>query len=115
MEQLQMLGLSEARAKLFDLADEPQPTLLLRHSKPRAVLVPYGIWVELRNENEKLKNALADYGSKTNSPPLRFKAKPRIDLERNARILSQVLDLADKLPHRRRGKLAFPPFLTRLA
>ena len=33
---------------------------------------------------------------------------PAIDLQHNARILGQVLDLAEKLPHRRRGPLTFP-------
>ena len=39
--------------------------------------------------------------------------EPDIDVERNARIFEQVLDLAERLPTRRRGRLAFPP-LTRL-
>jgi len=33
---------------------------------------------------------------------------PKIDVERNARILEQVLDLAERLPARRRGRLTFP-------
>jgi transcriptional regulator with XRE-family HTH domain len=37
-----------------------------------------------------------------------------IDIDRNARILAQVLDLAEELPSRRRGQLTFPP-LHRLA
>jgi len=82
MEQLKMLGLSEARTKLFDLADESKPTLLLRHSSPRAVLVPYAAWVELQVEIEDLKGVIAGYRSRTNSPQLRL---PTIDLERNAR------------------------------
>jgi hypothetical protein len=36
-------------------------------------------------------------------------AVPSVDPERAARILSQVLDLADSLPTRRRGELRFPP------
>jgi transcriptional regulator with XRE-family HTH domain len=36
------------------------------------------------------------------------------DLERAASILAQVLDLAEALPHRRRGALGYPP-LHRLA
>lgn len=32
-----------------------------------------------------------------------------VDTERAARILSQVLDLAESLPARRRGELEFPP------
>jgi transcriptional regulator with XRE-family HTH domain len=34
---------------------------------------------------------------------------PRIDGERNARVLSEVLDLAERLPWRPRKKLSFPP------
>jgi transcriptional regulator with XRE-family HTH domain len=33
-----------------------------------------------------------------------------IDLSRNARILEDVLDLADHLPHRPTDELVFPPF-----
>ena len=33
---------------------------------------------------------------------------PKIDVERNAKILQQVLDLAERLPARRRGPLTFP-------
>jgi transcriptional regulator with XRE-family HTH domain len=34
-----------------------------------------------------------------------------IDPERAGRILGQVLDLAEALPHRRPGRLAYPPLL----
>jgi len=40
---------------------------------------------------------------------LEARRAPRVDLERNARILAQVLDLAERLPTRRRGRLAYPP------
>ena len=69
MEQLKMIALSKARAKLFDLADEAHPTLLLRHSSPRAVIVPYDSWVELQAEIEDLKGTIAAYRSRTNSSP----------------------------------------------
>jgi hypothetical protein len=39
----------------------------------------------------------------------------RIDLERNASVLAQVLDLAERLPWRPRRTLAFPPFSRRLS
>jgi transcriptional regulator with XRE-family HTH domain len=35
----------------------------------------------------------------------------RLDDERAGRVLAQVLDLAEALPHRRRGRLAYPPRL----
>jgi hypothetical protein len=34
---------------------------------------------------------------------------PSVDVQRNARIFEQVLDLAERLPARRRGRLSFPP------
>lgn len=34
--------------------------------------------------------------------------RPHLDLAANARALEQVLDLAEMLPRRRRGKLTFP-------
>ncbi|HVL91260.1 MAG TPA: helix-turn-helix transcriptional regulator [Actinomycetota bacterium] len=36
--------------------------------------------------------------------------QPRIDVERNARILEQVLELAEGLPYRPRKTLAYPRF-----
>lgn len=100
MEPVRMIAVSKARAKLSDLADDPEPTLLLRHSAPRAVLVPYATWVELNVEIDALKQALARATT--------HQAQP-IDAERNARILSEVLDLAESLPYRPRRHLAFPP------
>lgn len=38
---------------------------------------------------------------------------PRIDVERNAKILAQVLDLAERLPWRARRTLSYPPLRTR--
>jgi transcriptional regulator with XRE-family HTH domain len=40
---------------------------------------------------------------------LEARRAPNVDLHRNARILEQVLDLAERLPTRRRGRLMFPP------
>jgi uncharacterized protein len=37
----------------------------------------------------------------------------RLDDERSGRVLAQVLDLAEALPHRRRGRLTYPPRLRR--
>jgi transcriptional regulator with XRE-family HTH domain len=41
-------------------------------------------------------------------------ATPPVDPRRAARILAQVLDLAEELPARRRGRLEYPP-IARLA
>lgn len=40
---------------------------------------------------------------------LRLEPAAPVDPERAGRILAQVLDLAEQLPARRRGRLAFPP------
>lgn len=40
-------------------------------------------------------------------------ARRRVDPDRAGRILSQVLDLAESLPTRRRGTLRFPPLRPR--
>jgi transcriptional regulator with XRE-family HTH domain len=39
----------------------------------------------------------------------------RIDVQRNARILAQVLDLAERLPWRPRKALRYPPLRSRMA
>jgi len=39
----------------------------------------------------------------------------RAQLEHSAQVLSQVLDLAEQLPHRPRGELAYPPLSRRAA
>lgn len=44
-----------------------------------------------------------------------LRLRPMIDLERNARILADVLDLADRLPKRPRGPLNYPPLPRRAA
>jgi transcriptional regulator with XRE-family HTH domain len=44
-----------------------------------------------------------------------LKLSPRIDVERNARILADVLDLAEQLPWRPKRHLANVPFLRRIA
>jgi hypothetical protein len=40
---------------------------------------------------------------------------PRIDHARNAQVLAQVLDLAERLPWRPRRKLQYPPFKRQIA
>ncbi len=43
-----------------------------------------------------------------------LRLSPQIDLEHNARILSQVIDLAHSLPYRPRRRIEFPPFRKRV-
>lgn len=40
---------------------------------------------------------------------LTVRPRRQLDLARNARVLAEVLDLAELLPHRRRSELTFPP------
>ncbi|HMQ25623.1 MAG TPA: helix-turn-helix domain-containing protein [Acidimicrobiales bacterium] len=41
---------------------------------------------------------------------VRWETPPRIDVEANGRVLADLLDLVDHLPHRRDDDLTFPPF-----
>lgn len=41
---------------------------------------------------------------------LRLARAPAVDTERARRLLGQVLDLAEALPTKRRGRLQYPPF-----
>lgn len=41
---------------------------------------------------------------------LRWPPRPAVDVERNARVLEDLLDLADHLPRRSAPVLGFPPF-----
>lgn len=56
---------------------------------------------------EALARILAAAGLELRAAP----AVRRLDDERAGRVLAQVLDLAEALPHRRRGRLAYPPRL----
>jgi transcriptional regulator with XRE-family HTH domain len=46
---------------------------------------------------------------------LRAMPRPRVDFEKAGRILAEVLDLAEALPQRRRGLLAYPVLSRRVA
>ncbi|MFA5786682.1 MAG: helix-turn-helix transcriptional regulator [Actinomycetota bacterium] len=73
---------------------------------PRSVLNAY----ERRHRQpgaEALASILAAAG-------FELRLAPHIDRERNARVLAEVLDLAERLPWRPRRKLAFPPFNRRV-
>lgn len=58
---------------------------------------------------DTLERILAAAGARLDLA-LRWEAPPRIDVEANGRVLADLLDLVDHLPHRRDGDLAFPPF-----
>jgi uncharacterized protein len=56
---------------------------------------------------EALARILAAAGLELRAEP----AARSLDDERSGRLLAQVLDLAEALPHRRRGRLVYPPRL----
>ena len=94
--------LREAR----EAAGLTQAALARRAGIPRSVLNAYE-----RDHRQPGAEALADL---LRAAGFELRLTPRIDLERNARILKQVLDLAAKLPYRPRRTLAYPPLHRRL-
>jgi transcriptional regulator with XRE-family HTH domain len=80
-----------------------QAELARRSGVPRTVVNAYERGAR-QPAADTLAQLLAAAGSELAARPA-----PRVDLEHNARILEQVLDLAELLPTRRRGRLGFPP------
>lgn len=83
-----------------------QAALARKANIPRSVLNAYE-----RGRRQPGANALA---SILEAAGFELRLVPRIDLERNARILTQVLDLAWRLPWRPRPTLTYPPFNSRI-
>jgi len=86
-----------------------QAELARRTGMPRSVLSAY--------EHGHRQPAVAALARITAAAGLKIDVAPaagRLDLVRAGGILAQVLDLAEQLPQRRRGKLAYPP-LSRFA
>jgi len=92
-----LLRTSRARAGLS------QAELARRARVPRTVVNAYE-----RGSRQPAADTLALLVAATGSE-LEARRAPDVDLEHNARILQQVLDLAEHLPSRRRGRLMFPP------
>ena len=86
-----------------------QAELARRAGVPRSVLNVYE-----RGRREPGADALARILSAAGFE-LGLTPVPPIDPERAGRLLTQVLDLAEALPTRRRGRLAYPPFRERVA
>jgi uncharacterized protein len=86
-----------------------QAELARRAGIPRSVLNVYE-----RGRREPGAEALARI-LRTAGFELRLVRTPAVDAERAGRVLAQVLDLADALPTKRRGRLAYPPFRERVA
>ena len=81
-----------------------QAELARRAEMPRSVLNAYE-----RHHRQPGVDALARIAR---AAGLEVRVGPpaaRLDPARAGRILGQVLDLAEQLPHRRRGRLAYPP------
>ncbi|MEX2394330.1 MAG: helix-turn-helix transcriptional regulator [Actinomycetota bacterium] len=83
-----------------------QAKLARRAGIPRSVLNAYE-----RGHRQPGANALASILA---AAGFRLEARPMIDLERNAKILAQVIELTESLPRKRRGALRFPPFRQRV-
>src|ERR1700676_2371734 len=92
-----LLRSSRARAGIS------QAELARRTHVPRTVVNAYERGAR-QPAADTLALLLAAAGSELEARPA-----PKVDLERNARILEQVLDLAERLPTRHRGRLTFPP------
>jgi len=92
-----LLRSSRARAGIS------QAELARRTRVPRTVVNAYERGTR-QPAADTLALLLAAAGSELAARPA-----PKVDVERNARILEQVLDLAERLPTRRRGRLTFPP------
>lgn len=84
-----------------------QAALARRAGVPRSVLNAYE-----RGHRQPGANAL---DSILRAAGFTLELHRTIDLEHNARILEQVIDLAEQLPYEPRKRLAFPPFHERVA
>jgi transcriptional regulator with XRE-family HTH domain len=82
-----------------------QAELARRAGIPRSVLNAYE-----RGKRQPGADALA---SILRVAGFELRLAPRIDYARNARVLAEVLDLAERLPWRPRRTLSFPPFAGR--
>jgi transcriptional regulator with XRE-family HTH domain len=85
-----------------------QAQLARRAGVPRSVVNAYE-----RGKREPGTEALARLAASAGFELELSRAPRRVDPERAGRILSQVLDLAEGLPTRRRGQLRFPPLKER--
>jgi prevent-host-death family protein len=72
--ELEMVPVSDAKVRLHELVSGAanRPILLLRRSRPEAVLVSYDRWVELRREIEDLNDRLALHRAKQTPPDMRL-------------------------------------------
>jgi transcriptional regulator with XRE-family HTH domain len=95
-------------AEIRDRSGLTQAQLARRAGMPRSVVNAYERGKRVPG-TDALARLAASAGLQLGLSP----AVRSVDPERAARILSQVLDLAESLPSRRRGKLRFPPLKER--
>jgi transcriptional regulator with XRE-family HTH domain len=91
-------------------SDLSQAELARRAGMPRSVLNAY-VRGTREPGAEALARIIAAAGRELRAAP----AVRSVDVERAGRLLVQVLELAEHLPTRRRGRLAFPPLSRRAA
>lgn len=91
-------------AEIHERSGLTQAQLARRAGMPRSVVNAYERGTRVPGA-DALARLAGSAGLKLELTP----AVRSVDRERAARILSQVLDLAESLPSRRRGRLRFPP------
>lgn len=87
-----------------------QAELARRAGLPRSVVNVYE-----RNRRQPGADILARLLSAAGFELRIARAVRRVENDRAGRLLVQVLDLAEVLPTRRRGRLAYPPFAGRIS
>lgn len=100
------MGIAQMLRTMRERAGFSQSELARRTGLPRTVINAYEHGS--REPRSEVVSLIADACGQT----IVVQDKPRIDLERNGRILMQVLDLADALPFRPSPELKFPPLAT---
>lgn len=70
----ELTSVSEAKVRLHELVGRvgARPIVLLRRSRPEAVLVSYESWVEAQRTLEDLRDRLAVYKSMSGAPDVRL-------------------------------------------
>ena len=101
-----MSGSAALLLEARQLAQLSQAELARRSGLPRSVLNAY--------ERGKRQPGADAFAAILAAAGFELRLELRIDYERNARILSEVLDLAERLPWRPRRQLRFPSFRRRV-
>ena len=97
-------------ADVLEKSGLSQAELARRAGLPRSVLNAY-----LKGHREPGVDALLRIATAGGSSLQVEQRRPPVDPERAGKILNQVLGLAEALPYRPRGEMAYPPLKDRLA